>query len=787
MQGAWAWARADIRGRWRALVALGLLIGLLAATGMTALAGARRTSSAYDRFRDATLAHDVLTTVAASEAANLERIARLPEVTAASVGTIYPVFRDIEGEFDLGVIASKDGNIGRTVNKGKLLRGHMPRADQADEVLINDYAADQLGASVGSIVRLGTLTPAQIKTIESEFSGELEGPALALRVAGVVRIADDLTGDTASSILLAGPAFNATYESRIGAFAAFGSYRLRGGTGAYEAFAAKARPLLGTEGDASMVSAADTGEGVHDALRFLAIGLALAGALALVVGSVAGGQALARQLGLAGRDQPALAALGLTRADRSIGLLLVTVPVAVVAGTIASVAAFLASPLTPINIGRQAEPHPGLALDPLVHLGGGALTAVAVLFAGAAVGWLVAGAAATEGERDRARPSLGAHVGRALGLGPGGVTGVRMAFEPGRGATALPVRSGLVAAVVAVAGLIAALTFGASLQRLGDTPARFGKPWDYLPDVIEGAPERWARSPVVSEVGVINRAAVVMGSRGLTGYALVPVKGSPQPTILRGRAPAGDREVALGTDLLEQVGVGIGDTVRFTPAEGAAVTFRVVGTFLGPAQDQDPIAGSALFTPDALDAVAQSEVGPQGAVRWRDDVDPAVAERRFRAAFSEARTAYAKPRPPGEVVNLGRVEGLPPVLAGFFAVVGGAGLLHLLLTSTRRRRHDFAVLRSIGFVRRQVAAAVSTQATAIIVIGLLVGVPVGVALGRWAWILTADNVGVATDPLVPVALAAAVVPAALVVANLLGAPLGRRAARIAPATVLRTE
>ena len=785
MQGAWAWARAEIRSRWKALAVVAVLVGLLSATAMTALAGARRTASAYDRFRDATLAHDVLTTVAASEAANLERIARLPEVTAASIGTIYPVFKDIEGEFDLGVIASKDGNVGRTINRGKLLRGRMPRVDQPDEVLINEQAAAQLGAAPGSTVRLGSLSPAQIETIETEFSGELEGPALALRVTGVVRIADDLTGDTASSILLGTPAFNARYGDQIGSFAAFGSYRLRGGTSAYEGFAAKARPILGTDGDASLVSADDVSEGVHDALRFLAIGLALAGVLALLVGSVVGGQALARQLGLASRDQSALAALGLTRVDRAAGMLLVAAPVALVAGAIATVASFLASPLTPINIARRAEPDPGLAFDPLVHLAGGALTAVVVLVAGAVVGWLVAGAGAKEGAR--ARPSLGAQVGRTLGLGPGAVTGVRMALEPGRGSTALPVRSGLVAAIVAVAGLVGALTFGTSLERLGDTPARFGKPWDYLPDFAEGGPERWARSSVVSEVGVIERAAVVMGSRGLTGYSLTPVKGSPQPTILDGRPPADDREVALGSDLLQQTGLGIGDTARFRPAEGPVVTFRIVGTFLGPAQDQDPIAGAALFTPKALQAVAQSEIGSQGAVRWRDDVDPVVAERRFRAAFEEARTAYATPRPPGEVVNLGRVEGIPPVLAGFFAVVGGAGMLHLLLTSTRRRRHDLAVLRSIGFVRRQVTAAVATQATTIALVGILVGLPVGIAVGRWAWILTADTIGVATDPLVPVAVALLVIPAALVVANLLGAPLGRRAARVPAAAVLRTE
>jgi ABC-type lipoprotein release transport system permease subunit len=127
------------------------------------------------------------------------------------------------------------------------------------------------------------------------------------------------------------------------------------------------------------------------------------------------------------------------------------------------------------------------------------------------------------------------------------------------------------------------------------------------------------------------------------------------------------------------------------------------------------------------------------------------------------------------------------LLAAFLGAVGLAGLVHTLVTSTRRRRQDLAVLRAIGLVGRQVAAAVSTQATTIAVVGLVLGVPLGVALGRWAWILTADGIGVATDPLVPLLAAAALVPLALLAANLLAAPLGLRASRVPTAAILRAE
>jgi hypothetical protein len=93
----------------------------------------------------------------------------------------------------------------------------------------------------------------------------------------------------------------------------------------------------------------------------------------------------------------------------------------------------------------------------------------------------------------------------------------------------------------------------------------------------------------------------------------------------------------------------------------------------------------------------------------------------------------------------------------------------------------------MGFVRRQVAVAVATQAMTVALVGLVVGLPVGAAVGRWVWIVTAEAVGVASDPLVPLLGVGLVVPAALVVAAAMGRALGWGAARRLPAAVLRTE
>ena len=149
--------------------------------------------------------------------------------------------------------------------------------------------------------------------------------------------------------------------------------------------------------------------------------------------------------------------------------------------------------------------------------------------------------------------------------------------------------------------------------------------------------------------------------------------------------------------------------------------------------------------------------------------------------------AILLPRPPPPVENLGRVGGLPDVLAGLLALLAASALAHLLVTSIRRRRHDLAILNSLGFLRRQVSAAVAWQATTVALVALAPGLPLGVALGRWTWSLLEDRIGLGAEPVTPwLALLAAAV-ATVVVANLVAAWPGRVAARIRPAVALRAE
>jgi ABC-type lipoprotein release transport system permease subunit len=142
---------------------------------------------------------------------------------------------------------------------------------------------------------------------------------------------------------------------------------------------------------------------------------------------------------------------------------------------------------------------------------------------------------------------------------------------------------------------------------------------------------------------------------------------------------------------------------------------------------------------------------------------------------------------PAEIVGYRSLGTTPTILAVTLGVGAVAALGLTLLASVRRRRRSLALLKTIGFTRSQLSGVIAWQANVAVVTGTLVGIPVGVAVGRALWNLFARQIDAVPSPVFPIVPIALIAVGALVLANLLAVIPGRIAARTPAAILLRAE
>jgi ABC-type antimicrobial peptide transport system permease subunit len=805
-------AAHEVRARWLGWVALALLVGLAGGVVFTAVAGARRTDSAYPRFLAVSKASDVLIGPAGAgfggpydEAlGGLPGVAAIAPIAGLEMGPVGP-----GGKADLAgaVTVPLDGRFGHTLEIPRMLAGRQPNPDRPDEVMVDQIAAQELHVRVGSRLEMAAMAgsdTARLRRLSERVVGVMVDRGSAVPVNDL-----DKTATIVGSQAL-------WRELGVRYLAYDGAYvKLRPGYPVSE-FTSEAQALTrrypATSGQIFVADETVQAATVERSIRPQAAALALFALVLAVTALLVVGQVASRQLLAASRDNGALAALGMTR-----GQLLVTALIEVAAAVVAGAAlacgvAIAASPLMPIGPARTAEPDPGLSVDVPVLAVGFAATVILLLARVAWPAWRLASArhaaprdaAGASGRRSQAAERL-ARAGAPVAA----VTGVRLAFDPGQGRTAVPVRSALAGLVLSVAAVAGAATFGANLLHLVHTPRLYGQNWDAEIDLGFGGitPQQFGRLtahvPGLSGWTYGVHGTVTIGDTVIPAIGLAPGRGPvASPTLLSGRLPQSAREIVLGTSVLRQAGKSIGQPVPVAPAGRRAGPARIVGRAIFPYFGQGSFTATDLGQGAVVTAATlmpQSSAAAAGlgynfvllrfAPGPRQAADIAAFSRamaRFCATVQQPTCVVTDQRPNG-ASNYARIDATPEVLAGVLAVLGLAVLAQFAMSSVRRRRREFAILKTLGLLRRELAAITAWQVTALTALALLAGLPLGVAVGHWAWALFANEVGLSTDAVTPVTVVLLMVPAAILAAIAVTLPAGRHSARLSPAAALRSE
>jgi hypothetical protein len=764
------WLRSTVRSS----ALLVVVIALFAAVPIALAAAARRTATAPDRYDAANgLTLDVF--------ANQENGRSL----AAEVSTL-PAARAVEAAtFVYGQLAAADGTglpdhivfAGSPVVVGDpLVAGRRASADAPGEFVVAKPFAEANGLSIGDLVLLRTLSAEQVD--ETGFNPR---PDMLVHDAVLVGLTDgpsDLNDPHDIAVFppsLIDDERVGTSGSVIGVDLADGATvaDLRQGLDSIE------RGELLRLDPASFVSAE-----TRSAVGAQATGLWILAGLTAVATLVALGQLLVRHTRLSQEETSILSSLGATDGHIVGETTARAGAVVVIAAPLAAGAASAASGIFPFGFVRRLEPNPGLAVDVVVLLPG------ALLLAAGLVGWVVLATRVRRAEPDdvhhRWVDSMAARC-RSSAM----AVGIRFAYTSGDSAT---VASRFGGAVVMVAALAGTVTFATSLRRLVVEPAQYGRNFDgmVLPETA-GAPEDLLRvlqsDPDITDVTLYTLTSAGVEDRDETLYVagMEPLRGALGPHVLAGRLPVGPEEIAIGRVSARRLDAAIGDRLELTVG-AAGVRYEITGLVVPHGiQGSDLVGQGGVVT-----SAGYSRLDPEGtpvgaafrAVPGRASYE--LAQRIARATGSVPERAFSDDRPSG-IRNVARITYVPFVLAVLLAVLAVLVVVSAASTAVRRRRHDVAVLRSMGADGRWLVRASGWQAIVTTLVPVAIGVPLGIVAGRLAFRTYADNLGTLNDASWPLAIIVLGVVALVVVAALSTTVAGRDARRVAPAALLRAE
>jgi hypothetical protein len=778
------WFRSEVRRRWPSLVVLGVMAGVAVGLVTAAISGAQRSTTAYPRMREQLKAADAVffpSQVQISDA-DVTKLGSLPEVTAWSGFALGP------GTFaELGPNAGPFMPVGdgwfRTIERAKVLAGRLPDPDRDDEAVIN-VAAEALGGHVGRTLTLHSGSPDDVAAGRDGSLGldQLHGPVVKMTIVGVVRMPiDSVLTFAAGPEIYPSPGFLAKHRDQVGLYFTNAYVRLRHGAADLPGFQAHVAQVYGRQ-DIPLKDLSDDVKRIQNSTGVERTALLLFAAAAALASLVLVGQAFVRSAQTESDAVPVLSAMGLDPSALAAGLSLPHVVAVGVAAIAAPLTTFLLSDRFPVGLARQLDPDLGYHFQP-GYLSAAVVAAVLVATAMAIGAASLSTRAALSRDRVKRTRVVGA-ASRAGASVPAAV-GASLALEQTGGRRgAVPVRSALAAATAAVLGVVAAVTLVGGIDDALHDPARSGRTWKLeaeptSADQVFNPP----KLPGLQDMALVSRFAATVKGKDVPFYALHQAEGSVDFVLLRGRRPVGDDEAMIGARSANVLHVDIGDTIR---SDRGGPTLRIVGMGLMTQTPHSTFDEGALISMTALDAASGSAIEDrEGALLFGPT--PGTSTAALQAQLAKAGIDAAPPDPVTDVTNLGQVRSLPYLLAGFLILLGLGAVAHALLTVSRRRAKELAVLRAVGLSPRQAAACVAWQAVVVAAIALLIGVPLGLVIGREAWRRVATSIPlVYVGPFSP-ALLALVVPGALAALLVIALAPAWRAAHLQTAATLRAE
>jgi hypothetical protein len=845
MRVAGYWFRANFAQRITNYLSIVLLLGLVGGIAIGSITAADRTASSFNVFLKSTNPSDMSVQIYGPNlSSDLSHLKLVRHVDAMSQElNPFPKGPDPgKSSFQLenGDVAAVGALNGEYISQDKVavVDGRRFNPRKADEFEMTAEAERLMGWRVGETITMTFFSNAQVS--QTTFNPAKAKPQLrmAMHLTGTVVLNNEVVSDEVNQYpaqMIFTPALTRPLVSTergnrpLVNEQGYVEYSLKLDHGARDVSTVEREIIAALPAGTTytfLVASVYSGQ-VNRSVEPEAIALGVFGLIAALAALVIAGGLIARELKNDEGDIEVLRTLG---AKRSMTLMasVLGLFIAVVTGALlADVIAVALSPLAPIGPVRAVYPQHGIAFNwSILALG---FMSIVVILGALSILLARGGAKSSRARRGSGQVPLFSRVARLVsdaGLPISAALGARFALGSERRGESMPTRSALFGAVLAIAIVVATLTFGNSLSTLVSHPSLYGWNWNEAIASSGSVPPQATRllkgDPYVAAWSGVNIAnAQIDGST--VPILLVGNRATVSPPLLSGHEVDAANQIVLGGATMQALHEHLGGTVtasygtpKDSPVYVPPTKLIIVGTTTLPA-----VGGSfTLHTSMGTGAILSANVEPPAFVKFltapyealngnqfvfvrlRAGATAAMARASLEKIVSVGNRALAalpngdgagdygrllNVQYPAEIENY-RVMGATPVILALGLALGAIIALGLsLIASVRRRLRDLALLRSLGFLRRQLVTTIAWQASVVGVFGAVIGIPLGVVLGRWLWALFARNIYAVPEPTVSVVSLVSVALVTIALVNLVALVPARIAARTSTAQLLRSQ
>jgi ABC-type antimicrobial peptide transport system permease subunit len=190
--------------------------------------------------------------------------------------------------------------------------------------------------------------------------------------------------------------------------------------------------------------------------------------------------------------------------------------------------------------------------------------------------------------------------------------------------------------------------------------------------------------------------------------------------IVEGAPLAARHEVILGRDTAEQMGIGVGDTMRLMESR-----FRVVGIYETGLPFEE--IGVVIGLREAQSLTGRHNQAQFYAIKLREPRRAREVQADLAAAFPEIDFAMASELAE-DMSDFRVMQDIVGQISFLAVLIGALGMLNTMLMSVLERTREIGVLRALGWRRRRVLGMIVRESIALGIVGGVCGILIGLAL-----------------------------------------------------------